>query len=275
MDLAQFITEALNEDLPEGDVTTDNLGIENRLVRAKLVAKEDLILSGSELFEGVVLFTDPHAQLKWEFKDSERVLKGQNLCVIKARAAPLLKAERTALNFLGSLSGISTLTRLYVDKINHTQTKILDTRKTMPLYRDFQKKAVRDGGGTNHRMNLSAAVMIKDNHIQAAGSITEAVKRIREKSRLSIEVEATTLEQVKEAVALKVSRIMLDNMTTEQMRASLQLIPHTIETEASGNMTLERIKEVAETGVQFISVGALTHSAPTADISLKFDWSHV
>ncbi|MGE3973780.1 MAG: carboxylating nicotinate-nucleotide diphosphorylase [Bdellovibrionales bacterium] len=272
MDINILIAEAVNEDSPTGDLTTDNLNLQDRDVRAKLVAKEDLILSGTVLFEKVVLHFDPAAVIRWEFKDTQLVLKGQTICVTKAKAAPLLKAERIALNFLGHLSGIATLTRCYVDKIRHTKTKILDTRKTLPGYRSLQKQAVRDGGGMNHRMNLSSAVMIKDNHIQAAGGITKAVELIREKTAEPIEVETTTLEQVKEAVSLKVSRIMLDNMSSAQMKEALALIPTAIESEASGNMNLDRIREIAELGVDYISVGALTHSSPTADISLKVEW---
>jgi nicotinate-nucleotide pyrophosphorylase (carboxylating) len=273
VDLKTLLDEAATEDAPNGDITTDNLNIEDRDIRAKRVAKEDIVLSGSGLFENVVLYFAPRAQLKWEFKDSQLVLKGQILCVIKAKAGPLLKAERIGLNFLGHLSGIATITRCYVDKIKHTKTKILDTRKTLPLYRELQKRAVRDGGGVNHRLNLSAAIMIKDNHIQAAGSITEAVHRLRQETDRPIEVEAANLDQVKEAVGLKVSRIMLDNMSTPMMKEALALIPIAIESEASGNMNLDRIKEIAELGVDYISVGALTHSAPTADVSLRFEWS--
>lgn len=273
MDHKTLISEAFKEDLPSGDITTDHLELQDRDIRAKLIAKEDLVLSGSQLFEDCVLFQDPSAQLKWEFLDGQLVLKGQIICVIKAQAAPLLKAERPGLNFLGHFSGIATLTKSFVEKVKHTKTKILDTRKTLPLYRELEKKAVRDGGGINHRMNLSDAVMIKDNHIQAAGSITEAVSRIRAKVKKSIEVEVSNFDEVKEAVALKVSRIMLDNMSTAQMKEALKMIPPGIETEASGNMNINRVKEVAETGVTYISVGALTHSAPAADISLKFEWS--
>jgi len=273
VDLKTFISEATIEDSPQGDITTDHLLIQERDVRSKLIAKEDLIISGTTLFESVVLYFDPMAQLKWEFKDGQMALKGQILCIVKAKAGPLLKAERMALNLIGHLSGIATLTRCYVDKIKHTKTKILDTRKTLPLYRDLQKKAVRDGGGTNHRMNLSEAIMIKDNHIEAMGSITQAVNQLRQGIQKPIEVETSNIEEVKEAIGLKVSRIMLDNMSTEQMREALKIIPSAIETEASGNMNLDRIKEVAELGVDYISVGALTHSAPTADISLKFEWS--
>ena len=168
---------------------------------------------------------------------------------------------------------MATLTRQYVKAVESTKTKILNTRKTTPLYRELEKRAVVHGGGTNHRFNLSDAIMIKDNHISIVGGITKAVERIRRHCDLAVEVEASTLEQIKECVSLNVERILLDNMNNELLKESLKLIPSHIKTEASGNMTLERVRSVAELGVDFISVGALTHSAPTADISLLFDWN--
>lgn len=275
MNLSEMIKFAVEEDQPKGDVTTDNLELGDRRIKAKLIAKEDLVLSGRDAFAQSMLEFDPAAELKWYFEDGQTVLKGQAVCVLKGTAKGLLKGERIALNFLGHLSGIATYTKVFVQKISHTKTKILDTRKTTPLFRTLEKKAVRDGGGQNHRMNLSEYVMIKDNHIQACGnSIKEAVARIRKNSaNAPIEVECTNMAQIREASELKVKRIMLDNMNTEQMREALVIIPPWIETEASGNMTLDRIKHVAELGVHYISVGALTHSAPNADFSLQFEWT--
>lgn len=275
MTLDSLIDIAIQEDLPSGDVTTDNLNLSERNCKAHLVAKEDLILSGQELFEKVFSKVDSKTQLEWKFKNSDLILKNQIVCILKGNANSLLKAERVALNFLGHLSGIATLTRCFVDQVKGLETKILDTRKTTPGFRGLEKKAVLDGGGTNHRMNLSDAIMIKDNHIEAIGSITEAVRQIRDKSELSIEVETRNLQEVREAVACKVKRIMLDNMDNDTIKQAMHLIPYGIEVEASGNMSISRVRSVAELGVHFISVGALTHSAPTADFSLQFDWGPV
>lgn len=273
MKLIDLIKEAFAEDMPTGDLTTDSLGIQNKIGKAKLIAKEDLILSGSEIFKACVQHMDPQAELKWQFEDGTLVLDKQTVCLIKGDLLKLLKAERVALNFLGHLSGIATLTRCFVQETSGTSCKILDTRKTTPLLRKFEKQAVKDGGGTNHRMSLSDAVLIKDNHIRAAGGILPAITSVRNKAAGNIEVECRTLEEVKVAVSERVQRILLDNMTTAQMKEAREYIPRLIEVEASGNMSLERIREVATIGVDFISVGALTHSAPNADLSLMFDWS--
>lgn len=272
MKLEEIIKFGVAEDQPSGDITTDNLDLGNRKVKAKLIAKEDLVLSGKNVFARAMVELEPMGEFKWYFEDGQTVLRGQTVCLIKGNASGLLKGERLALNLLGHLSGIATYTKIFVQKAAHTKTKILDTRKTTPLLRELEKKAVRDGGGTNHRMNLSEYVMIKDNHIQAAGGISAAVKKIRSHENTPIEVEVSDLDQVKEAVDLKVNRIMLDNMDNEQMRDALKLIPPWIETEASGNITLDRVKSIAELGVNFISVGAITHSAPNADFSLRFEW---
>jgi len=273
MTLAEMIKEAFAEDLPSGDATTDNLGIGERLGDAKLVAKEDLVLCGRHIFDACVHFIAPDMALNWQFKDGDFILAGQTICWLRGDLVKLLKAERVALNFIGRLSGIATLTRCFTQEVAHTKTKILDTRKTAPLWRALEKEAVRAGGGTNHRMNLSSAIMIKDNHIRAAGSIEKAIRNIRQKTSEPIEVECSTLEEVRAALQERVQRILLDNMTTAQIKEARALIPSLIQVEASGNMTLNRVREVAETGVDFISVGALTHSAPAADMSLQFDWA--
>jgi nicotinate-nucleotide pyrophosphorylase (carboxylating) len=267
-----LIKLALREDMPKGDVTTESLAVRPRHGECILRAKSDLVVSGSSAFEQTMHFLEPHAKFKWLFTDGDVVLKGQTICVIEGDLIQILKAERVALNFLGRLSGIATLTRSYVQQVNGTKTKILDTRKTTPLFRELEKKAVVHGGGQNHRFTLSDAILIKDNHIAIMGGITKAVTRTREHSNLLIEVEASNLEQVQECISLKVNRILLDNMTNEQLAEAIKLVPADIKTEASGNMTLDRVKSVAQIGVDFISVGALTHSAPTADVSLLFDW---
>jgi len=273
MNLKELIRSAILEDLPQGDLTTDLLGCNPKPGTAKLLAKEDLTLSGASLFEEVILHLEPNAEFRWYFTDGDQVLKNQIVCSVQGDLISLLKAERTALNFVMHLSGIASLTSRFCERIKHTRTRILDTRKTTPGYRELEKKAVIHGGGLNHRMNLSSAILIKDNHIKVVGGVSEAILRIRKRSPLPIEVEVRTMEELKEAVALKPHRILLDNMDTPSLAAAVQLIPADIETEASGNMNLDRVREVAETGVHFISVGALTHSAPSADLSLKFDWS--
>lgn len=270
----EMIKAALKEDMPNGDITTESLAVRPQHSEAILKAKADIVLSGSTVFEQTIQFLEPNAKLKWLFEEGDLIFKGQNICSIEGDLIQILKAERVALNFLGRLSGIATLTRQFVKSVEGTKTKILDTRKTTPLYRDLEKKAVVHGGGTNHRFNLSDAIMIKDNHISLIGGITKAVDRIRRHCDLAIEVEASTLEQIKECVSLNVQRILLDNMNNELLAEAVKLIPGHIQTEASGNMNLDRVRSVAEIGVDFISVGALTHSAPTADISLLFDWGH-
>lgn len=268
----ELLEKAFLEDIPSGDVTSSSIFTGQEKVTAQLKAKEDLVLSGRDLFEECFQWQHKDIAFNWFFNDSQFVLDRQVICQIQGPALEILKAERVGLNFLGRLSGIATLTRCFVEKVSGTDTKILDTRKTTPGLRDLEKKAVRDGGGTNHRMNLSDAVLIKDNHIRAAKGISSAVERVRKRTDLKIEVECSTIDEVKEAVGLRVGRIMLDNMSNEMMKEALNIIPGFIETEASGNMDLERVESVARLGVNFISVGLITHSAPCADMSLIFDW---
>lgn len=273
MTLQELIRAAIKEDMPNGDVTTESLALKPRMGRARLKAKDDIVLSGALAFEQSMQTLEPSARIKWHFEEGDKILKNQIICTIEGDLIQILKAERVALNFLGHLSGIATHTHRFVEKMVGTQTKILDTRKTTPAFRELEKKAVIHGGGTNHRMNLSDAILIKDNHIDVMGGITQAVQRVRENSNLPIEVEACTLEQVQEAVNLKVQRILLDNMNNELLAKAIAIIPTTIETEASGNMSLDRVGSVAALGVNYISVGALTHSAPCADVSLLFQWN--
>ena len=272
MTLSELVRTALSEDMPRGDITTDNLLSEPKLGRARLVAKEDLVLSGSQAFTETLKALDSKAELTWHFKDGDFVLSTQNVCSIQGDLAKVLSAERTALNFLGHLSGVATFTKCFTKRIEGTKSKVLDTRKTTPCFRELEKQAVLDGQGTNHRLNLSDGIMLKDNHLSMMGGMRAAVARIRTKTGEKITVEADTLELVKEAIDLKVNRILLDNMSLETIEKSLALIPPSIETEVSGNISMENILEVAQLGVNFISVGAITHSAPAADFSLKFDW---
>lgn len=269
MDLIQI---ALHEDMPSGDITTESLALAPRAGTSRLVAKQDLVLSGRLLFEQTVWTLEPNVDVKWQCNDGDWIEPGTVVAQIYGDLMQVLKAERVALNFIGHFSGIATLTRKFVNAVAHTKTKIIDTRKTTPGLRELQKRAVRHGGGDNHRLNLSEAILLKDNHIRVAGGLTRAVERVRNHSRLPIEVEAGNLNEVQEAVSLGVNRILLDNMSNDLLKKALALIPDEIQTEASGNMTLERVPSVAELGVDFISVGALTHSAPVADFSLQFDW---
>lgn len=270
---AELVAAAFAEDLPGIDVTTDHLQIKEKIGYAFLVAKADIKLSGTELFEQSIRHLAPTANLKWYFHDGDTVLKTQKICSIYGNLLPVLKAERVALNFLGYLSGIATLTHQFVNASRSERLQILDTRKTTPLYRYWAKKAVRDGGGTNHRIGLSDAVLIKENHIRIAGSITQAVEQIRRQWTQGIEVEVTTLEEVREALACGVERLLFDNMSNETLAQALALVPDNVKTEASGNMSVARVTELSQFArLDFISVGALTHSAPTADISLLFDF---
>lgn len=271
--IENYISQAFLEDRPNGDITTQSLGTDEKFGIAQLIAKQDLVLSGCEMFEKSLHHLDPELKLTWYFKDGDSVLDRQSVCQIEGNLVQLIQAERVALNFLGYLSGIATATSQYVKACEGTQTKILDTRKTLPLYRSLAKKAVVDGGGENHRMSLSDAAMIKENHINIAGSLKESVERVRNSTDKFIEVEVKDLDELKEAVQYDIQRVMLDNMSTELMIECLTHVPEKIETEASGNMTLERIPEVAKIGVDFISVGALTHSVKNADLSLLFDWN--
>jgi nicotinate-nucleotide pyrophosphorylase (carboxylating) len=272
MTLLELIRAAIKEDMPTGDVTTEALAMKPRHGRARLKAKEDLVLSGAMAFEQTMLNLEPNCKVKWHFEEGEAILKNQIICTIEGDLVQILKAERVALNFLGHLSGIATFTRRFVKALEGTTTRVLDTRKTTPGFRELEKKAVVHGGGVNHRMNLSTAILIKDNHIAVMGGIRQAVERVRTHAPLPIEVEARNLTEVKEAVAMKVRRILLDNMNNEILQQARALVPEEIETEASGNMTLDRVRSVAEIGIDFVSVGALTHSAPCADVSLIFDW---
>lgn len=272
MTLLELIRAAIKEDMPHGDVTTESLALKPRPGRARLKAKEDLVLSGAMAFEQSMQALEPSCKIKWHFEEGDEILKNQIICTIEGDLVQILKAERVALNFLGHLAGIATHTRRFVKKVAGTSTKILDTRKTTPAFRELEKRAVVHGGGVNHRMNLSTAILIKDNHISVMGGITNAIKRVREHSALPVEVEARTLQEVQEAVSMNAQRILLDNMDNETLKQALTLIPAEVETEASGNMNLERVQSVAELGVNYISVGALTHSAPCADVSLIFQW---
>jgi len=269
-ELDKIINQALREDIGSGDITTDNLIPREVVSKGKLVAKADGIIAGLEVAKRV--FDLLNALTFWnQYKsEGEPVKKGEILVDFEGFLNPLLRGERTALNFLQRISGIATATNKYVSMVAEYKTEILDTRKTVPGLRMLDKYAVKCGGGTNHRIGLYDMVMIKDNHIKAAGSITRAVENIkpRLKPSIKIEVETTNLREVKEALAVGVDVIMLDNMTTEQMAEAVKFIDGRVKVEASGNMTTERLVETARAGVDFISVGALTHSVQALDISM-------
>ena len=270
-ELVGCLRRALAEDIGAGDVTTDSIVPAGSTLRGRIVAKEAGIVAGLDIAHNVFLLLDREISFSANVGEGERVVSGAVLADISGSARALLTGERTALNFLGRMSGIATLTRQFVDAVSETAAKILDTRKTAPGLRIFDKLAVRRGGGVNHRIGLFDMVMIKDNHIDYAGSIAEAVNRVRAvNSNLEIEVEARTFVHVQEALNLGVERILLDNMTVEMMREAVQLNSGRARLEASGNVTLDTVRKIAESGVDFISVGALTHSARSFDVSLKW-----
>lgn len=272
MKIDQIIQQALQEDMPSGDLTTDALRCETKKGQARLVAKQDLVLSGCELFEETFKAVDPRIEIQWRFKDGQNVSRNQEICRLEGSWASLLKGERTALNFLGHLSGIATLTSRFAKKAQGTKTKITDTRKTTPGLRSLEKKAVLDGGGVNHRMDLSSAVLIKENHVAAAGGISEAIMKIRERHPgFPIELEVRDITELKEGLENRIEKVLLDNMTLEEMAEAVKVVGGRCLIEASGNMNLERVDSVIPLGLDFISVGQITHSAPVADVSLLFE----
>lgn len=267
-----IIKTALSEDINYIDSTTDLLIDENDRSFAYFMAKADGVICGMEIATRVFTMLDPFLEVKPMVDDGDRVTSGQRLVTICGHTRAMLKAERTALNFIQHMSGIATYTRKCVDAVEGTKATIADTRKTLPGLRPLQKYAVTVGGGRNHRYNLTDAAMLKDNHLDAFGGITGAVNALREKAghMLQIEVEARTLDDVKEALKCGVNVIMLDNMSLEEMTEACKLIDGKAKAEASGNVTLDNIRAVAETGVDIISLGALTHSVTAFDISMKW-----
>lgn len=268
-----IIKTALREDINYIDSTTDLLIPEESRSAAYFAAKADGVLCGAEVAARVFTLLDPEIDVKFLKKDGEFIKNGDRIAEINGSTRSMLKAERTALNLIQHMSGIATYTRKCVDAVAGTGASIADTRKTLPGLRPLQKYAVTVGGGRNHRYNLTDAAMLKDNHIDAYGSITGAVNALREKAghMLQIEVETRSMDEVKEAVDCGVNVIMLDNMTPDEMKRACEFINGRAKTEASGNVTLENIRAVAETGVDIISLGALTHSVTAFDISMKWE----
>lgn len=269
--LRKLIREALEEDIGSGDVTTLAVLTGDETGTAEASAKEDIIVAGIDIFREVFLLTDKEIQFFPERKDGQSINKSGVIAHISGKLASILSAERVALNIFQRMCGIATLTKKYVDRISGTKAKILDTRKTMPGLREFDKYAVKIGGGYNHRMGLYGGVLIKDNHISAAGGISNAVARALNNipPALKIEVEVKNVTEVEEALSAGVDIIMLDNMTPDDMKQAVSLINGKALIEASGGVTLSNVRDYAETGVDFISIGAITHSAPAADISLN------
>ncbi len=269
--LKDLIEKALAEDIGTGDVTSEaTIRKEARSV-AVLLAKQDLILAGLEAARAVFRRLDADIQFMTSARDGDRINAGTEFARLTGNTRALLAGERVALNLLQHLSGIATLTARYVERVRGLKAAVLDTRKTLPGLRELEKYAVRMGGGRNHRMGLYDMVLIKDNHIRAAGGITRAVEAVRKNVHppLKVEVETKTLDEVREALAARTDIIMLDNMSIGMMNEAVKLISGKVLIEASGNVTLETIRGIAETGVDFISSGSLTHSAPAADISMK------
>ena len=269
----KIITTSLEEDAPNGDITTIATVSPDAVISGRFVAKADGIICGLEIIGRTFEICGGGFELETYFKDGEAVRKGDIIARVKGNAQTILTGERTALNLIQRASGIATLTAAAVAQIKGTSAKICDTRKTMPGLRVLDKYAVRAGGGSNHRFCLSDGILIKDNHIKAAGSITEAVTRAKAYAphTIKVEVEVETIGELKEALAAKADIIMLDNMSNEMMRESVAIVAGKALTEASGNMGEKDLRAVAETGVDLISIGALTHSVKALDISLKFD----
>ncbi len=273
----ELIMMALEEDIGEGDVTSEYFIPEDRKAVAFVTVRSEGVVSGVSLAKSVFLEVDPNLDVHVMVEDGSKVSAGAMLIRVEGSARSILTAERTALNFLQRLSGIATMTSRYVSLVKHTSAKILDTRKTTPGYRALEKKAVVDGGGTNHRMGLYDRAMVKDNHLAAEGGIEalqHAILRVKkERPHVQVELEADRLDQVSQFLELKgVDYILLDNMSLEELHEAVEMRgeEYRIRLEASGGVNLDTVSAIAETGVDFISVGALTHSAPSLDIGLDF-----
>lgn len=268
------VAATLAEDVGTGDLTAQLIPVD-RVARAAVITREDAVLCGTAWFDEVFNQIDARVRVTWSARDGERVSAGQQLCTLEGPARSLLTGERSALNFVQMLSATATVTSKYVDAVAGTKCRILDTRKTIPGLRIAQKYAVRCGGGTNHRIGLFDAILVKENHIAAAGSIANAVSEGRRVApKVLLEVEVENLTQLREALDAQVDRILLDNFSLEQMRDAVKLTRQHVnartELEASGNMSLETLRAVADTGIDFISVGGLTKHVKAIDLSMRF-----
>ena len=266
-----LILSALKEDITSEDITTNSVMPDYKLGEVDLICKEDGVIAGLEVFKRVFTLLDENTEVTFNCKDGDRVTKGQKLGIVKGDIRVLLSGERTALNYLQRMSGIATYTRKIADLLEGSKTKLLDTRKTTPNMRVFEKYAVKVGGGHNHRYNLSDAILLKDNHIGAAGGVKEAVKMAKEYASFvcKVEVEVENLGMLKEALEAGADIIMLDNMNVEDMKEAVRLTQGKAVTECSGNVTKENVARLVDIGVDYISSGALTHSSPILDLSLK------
>ena len=271
MQADQLIRMALQEDITSEDVSTNAVMPTATKGTVELIAKEDGVIAGLDIYARVFTILDEKTEIDFHCKDGDEVKKGELMATVTGDIRVLLSGERVALNYLQRMSGIATYTRQVAKLLEGSKVTLLDTRKTTPNCRVFEKYAVRVGGGCNHRYNLSDGVLLKDNHIGAAGSVTKAIQMAKAYAPFvrKIEIEVETLEQVKEAVEAGADIIMLDNMTPEVMKQAVELINGRAQTECSGNITKENIQKIREIGVDFVSSGALTHSAPILDISLK------
>jgi nicotinate-nucleotide pyrophosphorylase (carboxylating) len=267
----ELIELALKEDIGSGDITTDAIVSPDIQGVGDVIAKDDFILAGLDVARNVFNHLDSQVHFSSTFKDGDDLKKGYIVFSVKGKLSSILKAERTALNFIQRLSGIATLTRTYVDRLKHSNTRIVDTRKTTPGWRGLEKYAVKIGGGSNHRMGLYDGVLIKDNHIAACGGIRKAVNSARKQIHhlMKIEVEVTDMAELTEALSAGVDVIMLDNMTPDQIREAVKKINSKALVEVSGGVNLDNLSQLAEAGVDLISVGALTHSAKSTDMSMK------
>ena len=268
LDILAAIQRALAEDIGSGDITTGSVIPPDAGMHGQIITKQGGVVAGLDVANAVYAMVDPQVDFRPATREGAKVVNGQMLAALSGSARALLISERTALNFLGRMSGIATLTHQFVDAVAGTRAVILDTRKTAPGLRMVDKLAVARGGGQNHRIGLYDMILIKDNHIDFAGSLAEAVRRARAAHpEAELEVETRTLADVRGALDLDVRRILLDNMSLEMMAAAVQIVGGHAKLEASGNVTLETVRSIAETGVDYISIGALTHSAKTFDVS--------
>lgn len=271
LNMDKYILGALQEDITSEDITTNSVMREYCLGEVELICKQDGVIAGLDVFKRVFELLDDTTEVTFTCKDGDRVTKGEKIGLVRGDIRVLLSGERTALNFLQRMSGIATYTRNIADLLEGTKTKLLDTRKTTPNMRIFEKYAVKVGGGYNHRYNLSDGILLKDNHIGAAGGVKEAVRMAKEYAPFvrKIEIEVENLDMLREALEAGADIIMLDNMSVEDMKEAVRLTAGKAETECSGNVTRENVARLVDIGVDYISSGALTHSSPILDLSLK------
>ena len=271
MNADELILQALREDITSEDITTNSVMPHYQAGEVDLICKQDGVIAGLEVFKRVFELLDPTTEVTFNCKDGDTVKKGDKIGLVRGDIRVLLSGERTALNYLQRMSGIATYTREIADLLKGTKTKLLDTRKTTPNMRIFEKYSVKVGGGYNHRYNLSDGILLKDNHIGAAGGVKEAVRMAKEYAPFvrKIEIEVENLDMLKEALEAGADIIMLDNMTVEDMKKAVELCRGKAETECSGNVTRENVARLVDIGVDYISSGALTHSSPILDLSLK------